>query len=255
MSDLDSLIGERARDEQGRFKSVTPAESAEPPKEAPAPEPVAPVVDAPAPVAVAPTPVVPVIPVESEKERAYQRGMLEERQKRQAAEARLRELEAPPKPPVDPWQDLPGAFKSQQEQMAEALFVQNCNLSERFARREHKDYDEVRNVFMEHAQSNPILFQQMRQAEDPATFAYSEGLRIRELKDVNGDFGAYRSKLEKDIRASVEAEFATKYGVKPVPVVPTSLNSDTSPTATTAVYAGPPSIQSLLPNMATRSRS
>lgn len=244
----DLLVNGAARGDKGRFASPTPGEPEVAPKE-PASEAVIAKPD-PTPVPVAPVavaPVAPVVPVESEKERAYQRGMLEERQKRQAAEARLRELESPPKPPVDPWQDLPGALQSQKEQLAEALFVQNCNLSERFARREHKDYDEVRNVFMEHAQSNPILFQQMRQAEDPATFAYSEGLRIRELKDVNGDFGAYRSKLETDIRAKVEAEFATKYGVKPV-VVPTSLNSETSPAVTTEVYAGPPPLASILRN-------
>lgn len=246
MSDLDSLIGDRARDEQGRFKSVTPAEIA--------PEPVKEVVEAaPAPVAAVaePAPVTqPVVaqpePVETEKERGFKRGMHEEREKRQRLEAELRELRTPKTPPVDPWTDLPGALKSQETAFEERLFVERCNLTEDMARSRHTDYDAVRDEFLESAKTNPVLMQQMRAEANPAEFVYREGLRLKELKDVGGDFGAYKTKLEKEIEARVEARLQAKYGAKPA--VPTSLNSDASPPAVEPVYAGPKPLNQILRN-------
>lgn len=241
-SSIESLVGDRARDDNGRFKSVTPTED---PAPVVTPEPVVePVAAAP----VIPPPVTPVEPTETDAERGLRRGLQEEREKRQRIEAELRELRAPKTPPVDPWTDLPGAIKAQEQQFEDRLYSQTCNISERFARSVHKDYDEVRDVFIEAAKANPILFAQMRQAEDPATFAYNEGLRVRELKDVNGDFGAYRTKLETELRAKLETEYQTKYGVKPTPVVPVSLNSDASPPVAEPVYAGPQPLNKILRN-------
>jgi hypothetical protein len=194
------------------------------------------------------TPVTPVAvvtppqPTENVEAAAYKKAMREEREKRQAAEARLRELQTPKEPAVDPWQDLPGALTQAPAAAREEMFShRRCNCTEEFARDRHKDFDDVREVFLEEARQRPVLFEQMRQADDPASFAYSEGLRLRELKDVNGDFSAYKSKLEKDIEARLTAQFEAKYG-KSTPAVPTSLNSDSSPAVATEVYAGPPPI-------------
>jgi len=248
---LEGLIGSRARDDNGRFVSVTPTE------EKPAEAPKEPVVAAPepakAPESVVTPPVAPVAPVvtqpttpaENAEAAAYKKAMREEREKRQAAEARLRELQTP-KTPVDPWADLPGYLNSRDQQAEERLFVERCNLTEEMARDRHKDFDEVREVFLEEAQKNPQLFAQLRQERNPAEFAYREGLRARELKDVNGDFTAYKSKLEKDIEARLTAQFEAKYGKQPA--VPTSLNSDSSPAVATEVYAGPPPLNKILRN-------
>lgn len=244
---LEGLIGSRARDDNGRFVTVTPTEpvvaptpvvaAAEPAK---APDPVVPSTPATAPVV---TP--PAQPTENVEAAAYKKAMREEREKRQAAEARLRELQTP-KTPVDPWADLPGTLTQHQQQFREEMFVERCNVTEELARDKHKDFDEVREVFLEEAQKNPTLFQQLRQERNPAEFAYREGLRIKELKDVNGDFGAYKSKLEKDIEARLTAQFEAKYGKQLETPVPTSLNSDTSPAQQTAVYAGPPPLNTIL---------
>lgn len=245
---LEGLIGSRARDDNGRFISVTPTE--EKPAEAPKEPVTAPVIaKTPEPVVtpVTPVAVTPPQPTENVEAAAYKKAMREEREKRQAAEARLRELQTPKEPAVDPWQDLPGALSKQQQTLDERLFAQTCLVSERFARLQHKDYDDVREVFLEEARQRPVLFDQMRQADDPASFAYSEGLRLRELKDVNGDFSAYKSKLEKDIEARLTAQFEAKYG-KSTPAVPTSLNSDSSPATATDVYAGPPPLNKILRN-------
>jgi len=256
MAAIEELVGDRARDEKGRFLPETPAEPekvesapAEPvqPK-AETPEPVAPVaeppkVDTPPVAPVVPPP--PVQPVESPQEAAYKRAMREEREKRQALEAKLRELQTP-KTPVDPWSDLPGALKSTQEQIREELFFERCNLTEEIARQKHTDFDDVREVFVEAANTNLALWAQIRQERNPAEFVYREGLRIRELKDVNGDFAAYRSKLEKDIETRLRAELEAKYKAA-TPAVPTSLNSDASPPPV-EVYQGPKPLNQILRN-------
>ena len=244
---LDSLIGSRARDENGRFVSVPPTEE---PKTEPKVEPavdVTPAVITPpevTPPVVTPPLVPPVVPVESEKERAYQTAMQEERRKRQAAEARLRELEQP-KPQIDPWTDLPGALKSEREQIQETLFVERCNLTAEIARQRHTDYDAMQAAFLEAAEADPSLFARLRQERNPAEFAYKHGLLHRELGSVNGDPVAYRAKLEADIRKTVEAEFAAKHGIKSVP---TSLNSESSPAVKEPVYEGPPPLKDILRN-------
>ncbi len=236
MDDLKAILaGSTARDDKGRFSSVTPAEP-EPviTETTPTPEPVK-AVEAVKEVIAAKE------PVESAKEIAYQKAMRDEREKRQALEAKLRELQSAPKEPVDPWADLPGAFQGQKAEFAEQLFVERCNLTEELARDRHKDYDEVRDVFLEAAKDNPSLMAQMRAERNPANFAYREGQRIQELKEVNGDFSAYRANLENKIRAEVEAKYAGRTAA-----VPASLNSDGSPAPAGEVYQGPPPLKEIL---------
>jgi hypothetical protein len=253
---LDSLIGSRARDENGRFVSVTPTEEPKETKEpAKAETQVEPAIVTPAevtPKPVEPVVVAPVVPVESDKERAYQTAMQEERRKRQALEAQLRELQQPKKD-IDPWTDLPGALKSEREQIQETLFVERCNLTAELARSKHADYDAMQAAFLEAAEADPSLFARLRQERNPAEFAYKHGLLHRELGSVNGDPVAYRAKLEADIRTKVEAEFAAKHGIKPATPVPTSLNSDSSPAVKEPVYEGPPPLASILRNAKSRS--
>jgi hypothetical protein len=254
MAAIEELVGDRARDEKGRFLPATPAEP-EKVESAPAepvqpkaenPEPVVPVKEPPKvetpPVVAAPA--VPAQPVESPETAAYKRAMREEREKRQALERKLQELQTP-KQPVDPWSDLPGALKSTQEQIREELFVERCNLTEEIVRQKHADFDTVREVFVEAANANPALWAQIRQERNPAEFVYREGLRIRELKDVGGDFAAYRAKIEKDVETRLRAEFEAKY--KATPAVPTSLNSDASPPPV-EVYQGPKPLNQILRN-------
>lgn len=250
MAAIEELVGERARDEKGRFVPVTPTEPEKvtaPPEpvqpKAETPEPVVPVTEPPK-VETPPVVAAPAQPVESPETAAYKRAMREEREKRQALEAKLRELQTP-KQPVDPWSDLPGALKSTQEQIREELFVERCNLTEEIVRQKHSDFDSVREVFVEAANANPALWAQIRQERNPAEFVYREGLRIRELKDVGGDFTAYRAKIEKDVETRLRAEFEAK--LKATPAVPTSLNSDASPPPV-EVYQGPKPLNQILRN-------
>jgi hypothetical protein len=246
---LDSLIGDRARDDHGRFVSVTPTEAPkEPPKvEAKAP----PKVDA-TPAVITPVDATPAVvtppvvtpPIDTEKE-GLKKAMQAERERRQALQAELEALKKPPAPPVDPWTDLPGALAQQQQTFQEQLRQQRLMVSEDLAREKYKDFEEVITHFNEAVQKNPALADQMLNARNPAEYAYKQGLLHKELGSVNGDPVAYRAKLEADIRASVQAEFNAKHGIAPVEV-PTSLNADSSPAVKEPVYAGPPPLKSLL---------
>lgn len=248
---LDSLIGDRARDENGRFVSVTPTEEpkkVETPPQAKVDATAAVITPVDATPAVVTPPVVtpPVTP--PVEQTAPISALQEERRKRQAAEARLRELESPPKPappPIDPWTDLPGALAQQQQTFQEQLRQQRLLVSEDMAREKYKDFEEVITHFNQAVQTNPALADQMLASRNPAEYAYKQGLLHKELGSVNGDVSAYRAKLEADIRASVQAEFNAKHGITPA-AVPTSLNSDSSPVVAAPVYAGPPSLKSLL---------
>lgn len=253
---IENLIGDRARDEQGRFTAVSPAESPKEPEKVEPPIEVKPV-EATPPVIAPPvvTPVTPVPPVESPELVGLRQGMIEERRKRQEMERQLQELKQPPKPAVDPWSDLPGALAQQQQTFEDRIRQERLLVSEDMAREKYADFEEVIGHFSKAVEANPALAAQMNQARNPAEFAYKQGQIQRELGTVNGDVNAYRTKIETDLRAKLEAEYAAKYGVKPAPVVPTSLNSDSSPTAATEVYAGPPPLSKLLPPLATRSRS
>lgn len=252
MAAIEELVGERARDEKGRFVPVTPTEPekvtapTEPvqPK-AETPEPVIPVTEPPK-VETSPVVPTPAQPVESPETAAYKRAMQEERAKRQALQAEIEALKKPQTPPVDPWSDLPGALAQQQKAFQEQLQQQRLMLSEDLAREKYKDFEEILVHFNQAVEANPALATQMVSSRNPAEFAYKQGLLHRELGTVNGDPIAYRTKLEQDVRAKVEAEYAAKYGAKPA-VVPTSLNSDASPPPV-EVYQGPKPLNQILRN-------
>jgi hypothetical protein len=246
---LEGLIGTRSRDDNGRFVSVTPTDPAPAPtpvvtaaEPAKVSEPVVAPVVAPVATPVVATPVTAVQPEQT----VPLKSLREEREKRQRLEAQLRELQNP-KAPTDPWSDLPGTLSQHQQQLREEMFVERCNVTEEMARDRHKDFDEVREVFLEAGQSNPTLFQQLRAERNPAEFAYREGLRIKRLGAFNGDFTAYEKDIETRTEARVRAELEAKYG-KTTPVVPTSLNSDSSPAVATEAYAGPPPLNKILRN-------
>lgn len=256
MAAIEELVGDRARDEKGRFLPATPAEPekvtapTEPvqPK-AETPEPVVPVTEPPkveAPPVVA-APGAPAQPVESPETAAYKRAMQEERAKRQALQAEIEALKKPAAPPVDPWSDLPGALAQQQKAFQEQLQQQRLMISEDLARDKYKDFEEILGHFNQAVEANPALANQMVGSRNPAEFAYKQGLLHKELGTVNGDPIAYRTKLEQDVRAKVEAEYAAKYGAKPAAVVPTSLNSDASPPPV-EVYQGPKPLNQILRN-------
>lgn len=157
-----------ARDEQGRFapKETEPAESAakaepEPPVAEPAPEPT-------------PDPASPPpghVPLSV---------VLDEREKRREAEARLKRIEEQQRraEPVD----LPP-----EQQHAQRLETIHLNMSERFARKEHGDevVDKARDAALERFQTDPLYYQQVMSQPDPYEFVVREYKQSQALSALN----------------------------------------------------------------------
>ena len=241
MTDIDTILNpepaqptgeqtaeQRARDEHGRFVK----------QEAAAPEPVE--------TEAVEAKVEPEPPKAREVD-GYKAAMMEERRKRQELEARLRAQEqakALPEPPPF-WDDPEKAIDSRLERLRNELssdyLNRYFNALESAARGRHQDYDDVRDVFIEHAAQNPALAGAMNNAQDPAEYAYQQGKLLRELSNVGGNFDGYRAKLEAEIRQKLEAEYRARNDV------PRSLNSEQSSPVSNGGPWSPKSLEDLLP--------
>jgi len=229
-----------------------------------APEPVA-VETAPEPKGVESAPPAPELPPRGEDGKWVKReqpqphmvpleALLAEREKRQIAEAKAKE----PKP--DFWVDPDAAMDvrvqesekrlldevdTRAEARARQLFL---HYTEGAARGRYSDYDQVREVFAEEAGRNPVLATQLREAPDPAEFIYRQGKTALELRQVGGDLGAYRQRVEAEIRAKLEAEYTAK--AARTASIPQSLNTEPSRGAgiTGSNWNGPTPLEDILPN-------
>lgn len=252
MADLDAILSgqdepvEQPRDENGRWVPAAESETA-PPAETPPetkPEPVQ--AEAPAPV------------VEPPEDRVPQAALLDERRKRQAYERELTELreqlarvKEPAKPDADIWTD-PEAYVSAAEKraiaaaearMADMVGHIQANVSEQFARRQYADYDAKRVEFTKRLESDPVIRAEFNrhiaEGGDLGEFVYSTATRLHEMAELK-DIGAYKAKMEAEIRARLEAEYA-----KRTPV-PQSLNTIPSPSTSTETWSGPPPLEAIL---------
>lgn len=259
MADLDTILSgtetpepvaakEQPRGEDGRWIPATEADTAPPAATTPEPTPEPVKAEAPPPPP----------KVEAPEERVPQAALLDERRKRQAYERELQELreqlartKAEPQPKKDIWED-PEAYVSAAEQraiaaaeakMADMVGHINANISEKLARRQYPDYDAKRELFAQRLEADPIIRSEFNrhiaEGGDVGEFVYSTASRLQELAEVRG-IDAYRQKVEAEVRARLEAEYA-----KRTPV-PQSLNSIPSPATTTETWSGPPPLDAIL---------
>jgi hypothetical protein len=85
------------------------------------------------------------------------------------------------------------------------------NMSEVMLREAVKDDADVTakiGKFKELAGTNPALWGELRKQPHPYRFAYDFAKRSMAMDEIGPDPGAYRSKLEAEIRAQVQAEMA-----------------------------------------------
>ena len=124
--------------------------------------------------------------------------MLDEREKRQAAERQLNELRARQEPPPPPTPD---------EAMRQALYVQNLRSSRRFAEREYgkEQIATVHDWAEKRCAEDPIFNQQMLSSEDPYEAAYQAYNREQIVAKVSPDRLAAFEAWEK---AQAEAQAA-----------------------------------------------
>ena len=143
-----------------------------------------------------------------------------ERERRQAAERELeayRQQQAQMREP-DPYEDPDGyqAFRQHQaqsmqlqqgqQQLNSILLNERINITEVIARRDHEDYDQVKDVFADAALNNPALIVGLREAPDPAGYAYREGQKIMAQQEIGDDPAAYREKVKAEILAELRME-------------------------------------------------
>lgn len=257
MAELDEILSgtapepavEQPRGEDGRWLPVTEADTAPPAETAPEPTPE------PA-KAAAPTPPAPA--AEAPEDRVPQAALLDERRKRQAYEREVETLreqlarsKEPAKSATDIWSD-PEAYVSAAEKraiaaaearMADMVGNITANVSEQFARRQYPDYDAKREAFAQRLESDPVIRAEFNRhiadGGDLGEFVYRTATRLQEMADFN-NIDAYRAKVEAEVRARLEAEYA-----KRTPV-PQSLNAIPSPATSTEIWSGPPPLEAIL---------
>lgn len=180
------------------------------------------------------------------------KATLAERQKRQAAEARIAALEAqlqqlsnPPPPPADMFENPEGwqdQFGNRVTQAAVSQSSINAKLetSEMLARDKFDDFDDMKALFMELAAENPTLAQQALADAHPWRKAYSLAKNHTKMQAL----GAIDvTELEAKLRAEIEAELKA---AQPAPVeIPNSLAAAQSGRSS-AAYGAPPTIDEIL---------
>lgn len=122
-------------------------------------------------------------------------AVLEEREKRQAAERRIAEFEAQAKPQEvpDPFDDPAGYQRHFEAQLDQRLQAQRADMSYQFAVREHgKDkVEEARAWAMEKAKSDPVFNQQVgvvfQTEASPVDWVVQQHKRDALLSDIGGN--------------------------------------------------------------------
>lgn len=138
----------------------------------------------------------------------------DERTKRQELEKRaselesqLKELQQPKQQPEIPdfYTDPDKRLQFERQEIDQKLQRARIDMSEMMVKQAHEDYEEVVKAFEEAATKNPYLANQMLNHANPALFAYQEGLKHIQLKDMQ-DPEAYKAKLEAELREKIKAE-------------------------------------------------
>ena len=209
-------------------------------------------------------PAEPAKPVQEEltpKERAAFAKAADETRKRQALEARLRELEAkqaatPAEPPKQFWDAPDEALKRNQDQtvqraVQQAVLTTTLRTSEAIARSRYKDFDEKVAIFGQLAERTPGLAQQMASAPDPAEYVYRTAANHKALQDAGG-VDQMRAKIEEEtrikVRAEIEAELKAKAAAmeKERAALPGSLSEAQSKGSNRVVWNGPTAMDDIL---------
>lgn len=156
---------------------------------------------------------------EPEKEEWTKQAVIDERRKRQALEDQLRAMqgeiermrnpqpEAPKRP--DLFEDPDGALSYLENTFEQKLAQRTAEMSVSWAQAQYPDYAEKEAVFVDLAKADTTgqLLRQLRNSANPAAFAYEtakKAMQYQEMQDIDG----YKAKIEADIRARIEAEYA-----------------------------------------------
>lgn len=126
-------------------------------------------------------------------------AVLDEREKRKAAEQeleRLRAAQAPKPEPIDPWTDLEGALSQRDQQYQAILHQQKVQMSRRFAEMQHgkESVDAAYQWAVAKCDSDPAFNAQVFASDDPIGFAVQQYQRDQIASTVTmDDFKAFQA--------------------------------------------------------------
>ena len=177
-------------------------------------------------------------PSEPEQSHIPIAALKDERAKRQQSEAerqqlaeRLQQYEAyfaqqngqQPQEEQDPLEIIAQQVMQRlQPQTEMQMLTMRVNVAEDIARQKWSDYDEKVETFKAAVQQNPYLLQELKNAANPAEYAYNADNRMLEAKSY-GQPGPSREAMEAEMRAKIMAELNLNK-----PQVPTSLVNEQS---------------------------
>ncbi|MEE8208715.1 MAG: hypothetical protein V3T88_07190 [Nitrosomonadaceae bacterium] len=183
---------------------------------------------------------------------AYKTKAYDELNKRQVLQRENEEYKKQPVEKPDAFVNPDEAISHGNNEIRAEFNDRFLNMSESQARGRHgDDFDQMKDTFFnELVIDNPVLSQQAMQAPDPYEFVYQQAKTHDELKDV-GSLSDYRTKIENEMRAKFEAEYAGKAADATEQAISNALPGTLSTaTATggnqTPTWGGPPTLDTIL---------
>lgn len=104
-----------------------------------------------------------------------------------------------------------------------ALLNERMNMSEVMAREKYADLDEKVAIFMEEAQKNPALAQELKRQTHPYDYAYKHATKVMAMKEIGDDPAAYKKRIEEQIRAELQGQQTQQPAPTSQAVIPQSL--------------------------------
>lgn len=135
---------------------------------------------------------------EKEKDDWAKAAYLDEKQKRQALEARLAELESQKDQPEAPDPEEYVQRGEVNQVVAQAIFQERLTTHYEDTKAKYEDFSEMEVAFAEMAKVNPGLKQQFLQAKNPAEFAYVQAKNAQLLSQYGGNIQAMLDAVRKE---------------------------------------------------------
>lgn len=144
-------------------------------------------------------------------------ALLDERDKRKAAEARAKDLEKrleekkeSPNFWDDPEKAVADVRESLEAEFDKKLTEKMFRFSIKTASHRHNDYQEAFDAFKQAAEDNPALANMAADSDDPGDEIYRIGKNFLQLEQSGGDIEAMREKIRAEERDKILAELKAK---------------------------------------------
>ena len=172
----------------------------------------------------------------------------EAERKAQELEARLQQLQTPPQPAPDMFENPEGWQSYFGQQITQdvtqyASLNAKLEMSEMLVAQAFDDFDDLRPKILEFMESNPAVRQEVLADRHPWARAYRMVKNAEAAKELGAtDIGSLRATIEAEVRAKLEAE---QKAAVPKPEIPDTLADAQSARGSTVPLA-PPSLDQIL---------